>query len=62
MQLPNPWGHDNRDLAAMYREASDDTECPLVIDDTTPTCGNSRFGCWVCTMVSQNDDPLVGLS
>ena len=29
-------------------------ECPLVIDDKTPSCGNSRFGCWVCTVVSQD--------
>ncbi len=47
-----PWGSDNNDLAAMYRTA--DTECPLVVDTTTPSCGNSRFGCWVCTVVSRD--------
>ena len=26
-------------------------ECPLVVDTSTPSCGNSRFGCWVCTVV-----------
>lgn len=47
-----PWGSDNNDLAAMYRTA--DAECPLVVDTTTPSCGNSRFGCWVCTVVTRD--------
>ncbi len=53
-QVPNPWGHSTRDLISMYRGASDDNECPLVVDTTTPSCGNSRFGCWVCTMVERD--------
>lgn len=54
MQYPNPWGHDNKDLLTMYQGASDDSECPLVVDDTTPSCGDSRFGCWTCTLVEQD--------
>lgn len=54
VQYPNPWGHSNKDLLAMYSGASSDGECPLVIDTSTPSCGNSRFGCWVCTMVSED--------
>ena len=54
MQTPNPWGHSNKDLLGMYRGATEDGECPLVVDDTTPSCGNSRFGCWVCTLVDQD--------
>lgn len=50
LQNPSPWGNDNRDLLAMYRNAQAG-ECPLVVDTTTPSCGNSRFGCWVCTVV-----------
>lgn len=38
----------------MYSGASADGECPLVIDSSTPSCGNSRFGCWVCTMVTED--------
>ncbi len=53
-QYPNPWGHSNKDLFAMYRGATADTECPLVIDQSTPSCGDSRFGCWVCTMVNKD--------
>lgn len=54
VQYPNPWGHSNKDLLAMYSGASADGECPLVIDTSTPSCGNSRFGCWVCTMVAED--------
>lgn len=54
VQYPNPWGHSNKDLLAMYSGASSDGECPLVIDTSTPSCGNSRFGCWVCTMVTED--------
>ncbi len=54
LQHPNPWGHSNKDLMAMYSGASTDGECPLVLDTSTPSCGNSRFGCWVCTMVTED--------
>ncbi|KPQ40732.1 MAG: putative sulfurtransferase DndC [Phormidium sp. OSCR] len=54
MQWDNPWGYSNKDLLTMYRGASADNECPLVVDTTTPSCGSSRFGCWVCTLVSQD--------
>lgn len=54
MQIRNPWGYDNKDLLTMYQGASADGECPLVVDSSTPSCGDSRFGCWVCTMVEQD--------
>lgn len=54
MQVGNPWGYNNRDLLTMYQGASADGECPLVVDTSTPSCGDSRFGCWVCTLVSQD--------
>ncbi len=54
MQIENPWGHSNKDLLGMYRGASEDGECPLVVDESTPSCGNSRFGCWTCTLVDQD--------
>lgn len=53
LQNQSPWGNDNRDLVAMYRNAQAG-ECPLVVDTTTPSCGNSRFGCWVCTVVERD--------
>lgn len=51
MQVKNPWGYKNRDLLGMYAGATPDGECPVVVDTSTPSCGDSRFGCWVCTMV-----------
>ena len=53
-QWPNPWENSNKDLFTMYRGATADNECPLVVDTSTPSCGDSRFGCWVCTMVNQD--------
>jgi DNA sulfur modification protein DndC len=52
-QVKSPWGADNKQLNALYRNANGG-DCPLVIDDTTPSCGNSRFGCWVCTVVKKD--------
>jgi DNA sulfur modification protein DndC len=37
----------------MYKSANAG-ECPLVVDTTTSSCGNSRFGCWVCTVVEKD--------
>lgn len=53
LQVPSPWGSNNRDLVTLYRNAQAG-ECPLVVDKTTPSCGNSRFGCWVCTVVTKD--------
>lgn len=53
LQCPPPWGGTHRDLITLYKNATGG-DCPLVIDDTTPSCGNSRFGCWVCTVVKRD--------
>ncbi|OZC84424.1 sulfurtransferase DndC [Rhodococcus sp. 06-418-1B] len=54
MQTKNPWGYSNKELLTMYQGASSDGECPLVVDSTTPSCGDSRFGCWTCTLVDKD--------
>ena len=53
---PSPWGYDNDKLFQIYADASaDDYECPtLITDKTQPSCGQSRFGCWVCTVVKED--------
>jgi len=53
LQNKNPWGNNNRDLLSLYQNAKAG-ECPLVVDTSTPSCGNSRFGCWVCTVVDKD--------
>jgi DNA sulfur modification protein DndC len=53
---PSPWGYDNEKLFQIYADASsDDYECPTMITDKSqPSCGQSRFGCWVCTVVKED--------
>jgi DNA sulfur modification protein DndC len=53
LERTNPWGGDNRALFQLYKNAAGG-ECPLVVDQTTPSCGNSRFGCWTCTVVEKD--------
>jgi DNA sulfur modification protein DndC len=50
----NPWGSKNLKLWLLYKDSSGQGECPLVIDESTPSCGNSRFGCWTCTVVTKD--------
>ena len=52
--IQDPWNYSNMDLMTMYRGATADNECPLQVDKSAPTCGKSRFGCWVCTMVEKD--------
>ena len=54
--IPSPWGFDNEILYKIYLDASaDDYECPTVVtDDSHRSCGQSRFGCWVCTVVKED--------
>lgn len=54
-----PWGGTHEALFTLYKD-SNAGECPLVIDTSTPSCGNSRFGCWVCTVVTK-DKSMDGL-
>ena len=54
--IPSPWGFDNNILFNIYKDASaDDYECPTMMTSTKqPSCGQSRFGCWVCTVVVED--------
>lgn len=51
--VPAPWGGNHHRLITLYRNASGG-DCPLVIDTSSPSCGKSRFGCWVCTVVKRD--------
>lgn len=51
-----PWGFDNSELVSLYADA-DSGECPFAginAGGQTQSCGNSRFGCWVCTVVKED--------
>ena len=54
--MPSPWGSSNEELFQIYANASaDDYECPTVVtDDKHKSCGQSRFGCWMCTVVKED--------
>jgi DNA sulfur modification protein DndC len=52
--VSNPWNFPNQDLMGMYQGATEGGECPLVVDKSTQSCGDSRFGCYVCTMVTED--------
>lgn len=58
----SPWGSDNKRLFAFYEE-SGGGECPMFLSESDKTssnsCGNTRMGCWVCTVVSK-DKSLSG--
>lgn len=54
MQYKNPWGLSNHELQTLYMSATEDNECPMMVDKDLPSCGKSRFGCWVCTMVEKD--------
>ncbi|MBL86570.1 MAG: DNA phosphorothioation system sulfurtransferase DndC [Winogradskyella sp.] len=54
--MPSPWKADNSELFQIYSDASaDDYECPTVVTSKEhKSCGQSRFGCWVCTVVKKD--------
>ena len=56
-----PWGGDNNYLFQLYAKGTGEGECPFITTDNKEksTCGNSRFGCWICTVVSE-DKSLKG--
>jgi len=54
--VKSPWGFDNTILFQIYSDASaDDYECPTVVTNKKhSSCGQSRFGCWTCTVVKKD--------
>ncbi|PVW16571.1 DNA phosphorothioation system sulfurtransferase DndC [Marixanthomonas spongiae] len=54
--VDSPWGFDNSILFQIYSDASaDDYECPTVVTNKKhSSCGQSRFGCWTCTVVKED--------
>ncbi len=51
-----PWNSDNNELVTLYSDA-DSGECPFAgmsNSGQTQSCGQSRFGCWVCTVVKED--------
>jgi len=56
LKNPSPFGIDNRELFNLYKQANAG-DCPVIVElkegSESSSCGNSRFGCWACTVVSK---------
>ena len=53
----SPWGSDNKYLFSLYQGENFGEEQSVIgeIDkEKIPITGNSRFGCWICTMVKED--------
>jgi len=53
----SPWGSDNKYLFSLYQGENLGEEQSVIgeIDEEKiPITGNSRFGCWICTMVKED--------
>lgn len=48
-----PWDKDHSELFSLYAKASGE-ECQFITDLSQSSCGGSRFGCWVCTVVNED--------
>ena len=56
-EAKSPWGGDNKYLFSLYQGETMDEEGSVLghIDDKkVSVTGNSRFGCWICTMVKED--------
>lgn len=52
-----PWGSDNKYLFSLYQGENLGEEQSVIgeVDkEKIPVTGNSRFGCWICTMVRED--------
>lgn len=48
-----PWGNHN-DMMKLYDKGSSEGDCNIALNPESPSCGKTRFGCWVCTVVSRD--------
>jgi len=50
---PAPWG-SHKDMMKLYDKGSGEADCNIALNPEAPSCGKTRFGCWVCTVVSKD--------
>lgn len=53
----SPWGTDNKYLYSLYQGENlgeEDSVVGQIDKDKMKITGNSRFGCWICTMVKED--------
>ena len=58
-QNPFPWG-DHSYMMSLYDKGSAEGDCNIALNPESPSCGKTRFGCWVCTVV-EKDRSMEGM-
>jgi len=48
-----PWG-THKDMMELYDKGSGEADCNIALNPQDPSCGKTRFGCWVCTVVNKD--------
>lgn len=48
-----PWG-GNEEMMSLYDKGSGEADCNIAIHPGNESCGKTRFGCWVCTVVKKD--------
>ena len=51
--FPAPWG-SHTDMMKLYDKGSGEADCNIALNPEAASCGKTRFGCWVCTVVSKD--------
>ena len=54
-----PWG-SHKTMMSLYDKGSGEADCNIAIHPDAPSCGKTRFGCWVCTVV-EKDKSMLGM-
>lgn len=50
---PFPWG-DHSYMMSLYDKGSSEGDCNIALNPDSQSCGKTRFGCWVCTVVDKD--------
>ena len=54
-----PW-KDHTYMMSLYDKGSSEGDCNIALNPGSPSCGKTRFGCWVCTVV-EKDRSMEGM-
>jgi len=58
-QTAFPWD-DHNYMMSLYDKGSGEGDCNIALNPESPSCGKTRFGCWVCTVV-EKDRSMEGM-
>lgn len=57
--IPYPW-KNHEYMMSLYDKGSGEGDCNIALNPQSPSCGKTRFGCWVCTVV-EKDRSMEGM-